>query len=89
MVIPLSIKYSAYGYFHTQVKKGLESRFSIQDNPDSDIKNLVMFSSLKRKWHAHSVESWTAMQHGARSMLLSRPAAIELSSFCLVRTNGF
>ncbi|TYG77873.1 hypothetical protein ES288_D02G010800v1 [Gossypium darwinii] len=36
-----------------------------------------------------SVESWTAMQHGARSLLLSRPAAIELSSFCLVRTNGF
>ncbi|PPS10814.1 hypothetical protein GOBAR_AA09840 [Gossypium barbadense] len=33
------------------------------------------------------VESWTAMQHGARSMLLSRPVAIELSSFCLVRTN--
>ncbi|XP_040940678.1 receptor-like protein kinase FERONIA [Gossypium hirsutum] len=29
------------------------------------------------------VESWTAMQHGARSLLLSRPAAIELSSFCL------
>ncbi|PPD67749.1 hypothetical protein GOBAR_DD35371 [Gossypium barbadense] len=30
-----------------------------------------------------SVESWTAMQHGAGSMLLSRPAAIEPSSFCL------
>ncbi|MBA0847386.1 hypothetical protein Goshw_017181 [Gossypium schwendimanii] len=34
-----------------------------------------------------NVESWTAMQHGARSMPLSRPAAIELSSLCLVRTN--
>ncbi|XP_016728157.1 cytochrome P450 CYP749A22-like [Gossypium hirsutum] len=54
---------------------------------DTDENNKLSLEDLVDE--CKTVESWTAMQHGARSMLLSRPAAIELSSFCLAHTNGF
>ncbi|KAK8300370.1 hypothetical protein V6Z12_D05G384500 [Gossypium hirsutum] len=42
--------------------------------------NLIRrLSNLEELYLPGCVESWTAMQHGAGSMLLSRPAAIELS----------
>ncbi|PPD91122.1 hypothetical protein GOBAR_DD11944 [Gossypium barbadense] len=54
--------------------------------PQSSMLNLS--SSIRHL--AVDVESWTAVQHKASSELLSRPAAaIELSSFCLVRKLGF
>ncbi|XP_016719131.2 receptor-like protein Cf-9 homolog [Gossypium hirsutum] len=72
-----------------------EVRHLFLDGMDMSSVNAHVFMNLSSSLRSLSlafcdfVESWTAMQHGARSLLLSRPAAIELSSFCLVRTNGF